>query len=100
VEDLGVNVPPEDFFDAARRLKPDIVGLSGLLTVAFTSMHDTAALFKERASELDKVPIVVIGGGTIDEHIAAYVGADLWTVNAMEGVRLCQRTLDSGKERE
>ena len=99
VEDLGVNVPPEDFFEAARRVQPDIVGLSGLLTVAFTSMRDTTALFRERANELERTPILVIGGGTIDEHIAAYVAADLWTVDAMEGVRLCQRTLESRKEK-
>ena len=56
VEDLGVNVPPQDFFEAAQRFKPDIVGLSGLLTVAFTSMRDTVALFRSRADELEKMP--------------------------------------------
>ncbi len=100
VEDLGVNVPPEEFFEAARSSQPDIVGLSGLLTVAFTSMHDTTALFRERADELKKTPIIIIGGGTIDEHIAGFVAADLWTVDAMEGVRMCQRALTSRKENE
>ncbi len=41
VEDLGVNVPPEVFLQAARTFKPDIVGLSGLLSLAFTAMRDT-----------------------------------------------------------
>jgi methanogenic corrinoid protein MtbC1 len=100
VEDLGENVPPLDFFEAARRIKPDVVGLSGLLTGAFTSMRDTVALFRSRASELEKMPLIIIGGGTIDENIAEYVAPDLWTTDAMEGVRLCEQTLDTGKETE
>ena len=95
VEDLGEDVPPEAFLEAALRLKPDIVGLSGLLSVAFTSMHDTVALFREHADELEKMPILVIGGSTIDERVAAYVGADLWTHDAMVGVRLCRQALES-----
>jgi len=100
VEDLGENVPPQDFFDAAQRINPDIVGLSGLLTSAFTSMRETVALFRSRAHELEKTPILIIGGGTIDENIAEYVAPDLWTVDAMEGVRLCEQMLESRKESE
>ena len=95
VEDLGVNVPAERFLEAAGEFKPDIVGLSGLLSVAFTAMHDTVALFRENASEQSGTPLFVIGGGTIDEHVAGYVGADLWTNDAMEGVRLCQSILEN-----
>jgi|WetSurMetagenome_2_1015567.scaffolds.fasta_scaffold74940_3 methanogenic corrinoid protein MtbC1 len=98
VDDLGENVPPQDFFDAAQRIKPDVMGLSGLLTGAFTSMRDTVALFRSRADELEKMPIIIIGGGTIDENIAEYVAPDLWTTDAMEGVRLCEQMLDSRKE--
>lgn len=95
VEDLGVNVPPERFLEAAGEFKPDIVGLSGLLSVAFTAMRDTVALFRENASEQSGTPVFVIGGGTIDEYVAGYVGADLWTNDAMEGVRLCQSILEN-----
>jgi methylmalonyl-CoA mutase cobalamin-binding domain/chain len=95
VEDLGVNVPPERFVEAARDFKPDIVGLSGLLSIAFTAMRDTVTLCREKASGQSQMPIFVIGGGTIDEHVALYVGADLWTNDAMEGVRLCQHMLES-----
>lgn len=95
VEDLGENVPPEDFFEGARLFGPDIVGLSGLVSVAFTSMRTTVDLFRERADQLETTPIVVIGGGTIEERVAHYVGADLWTNDAMAGVRLCQQALDT-----
>jgi methanogenic corrinoid protein MtbC1 len=94
VEDLGVNVPPERFLDAARKFKPDIVGLSGLLVVAFDAMQQTVALLREHAGELANTPLFVIGGGTINEQICRYVGADLWTDDAMEGARRCQEALE------
>ena len=99
VEDLGVDVPPEDFLEAARRSRPDIIGLSGLLTLAFTAMKQTVALIHENSAQLGGAPLIVIGGATIDEHVARYVGADHWTNDAMEGVRLCQRLLESRRER-
>lgn len=98
VEDLGVNVPPEAFLEAAKRFEPDIVGLSGLLSIAFTAMRDTVALFREHESELAVMPVFVIGGGTIDENVAGYVRADYWTDDAMKGVRLCQRVLEDRRE--
>ena len=94
VEDLGENVPPEDFLEGAKSFKPDIVGLSGLVSVAFTSMRNTVQLFRDHAHELATTPILVIGGGTIEERVAQYVGADLWTNDAMTGVRLCQQALE------
>jgi methanogenic corrinoid protein MtbC1 len=93
VDDLGVNVPPAQFLEAAKRFRPDVVGMSGLLLVAFTSMQETIALFREHAAELDPLPVFVIGGGTINDQVARYVGADLWTDDAMAGVRLCQKAL-------
>jgi methanogenic corrinoid protein MtbC1 len=94
VEDLGVDVPPEDFVAAARRTRPDVVGLSGLLTVAFDSMRETVQMIRADSTE-GAVPLIVIGGATIDEHIARYIGADQWTNDAMEGVRVCQKLLES-----
>lgn len=95
VEDLGVDVPPERFLEAARRTNPDIIGLSGLVTFAFNSMRDTVELLKRPEAGLAKPPLLVIGGATIDETVAHYVGADHWTTDAMEGVRICQRLLEN-----
>jgi methanogenic corrinoid protein MtbC1 len=92
VEDLGVNVPAEDFLQAAIRSKPDVIGMSGLLTLAFDSMQETTGLLRAHRDELGE-PLIVIGGSTIDEHVATWVGADHWTNDAMEGVRICQRML-------
>ncbi len=65
---------------------------------AFTSMRDTVSLLREHAPEIGTSPVFIIGGGTIDEQIAQYVETDLWTDNAMEGVRLCQRVLERRRE--
>jgi len=93
VYDLGVDVPPAEFLAQARKVKPDIIGLSGLLTSSYDAMRDTIALIHDASvSELADVPII-IGGTSVTEQVCQYVGADYWIINAMEGVRLCQRLL-------
>jgi len=56
-------------------------------------MRDTIALFRRNPDDpWLKVPII-IGGGTLNDQVCQYVGADYWIVSAMDGVRLCQRLL-------
>jgi methanogenic corrinoid protein MtbC1 len=91
--DLGVDVPPAEFLARAEKFKPDIVGLSGLLTSSYDAMRDTITLLRGTSvPELADVPII-IGGASLNEQVCQYVGADHWVVNSMEGVRLCQRLL-------
>ena len=93
VYDLGVDVPPAEFLDRAEFFKPDIIGLSGLLTSSYDAMRDTITLIRDASvPELADLPII-IGGTSINEQVCQYVGADHWIVNSMEGVRLCQRLL-------
>lgn len=93
VYDLGVNVPPAEFLDQAIKVRPDIIGLSGLLTSSYEAMRDTIALIRDTSvTELADIPII-IGGTSINEQVCQYVGADYWIINAMVGVRLCQRLL-------
>jgi methanogenic corrinoid protein MtbC1 len=93
VYDLGVDVPPARFLAEAGKVKPDIIGLSGLLTSSYDVMRDTIALIRNASvGELADIPII-IGGTSINEQVCQYVGADYWIVNSMEGVRLCQRLL-------
>ncbi len=94
VIDLGVDVPPTVFAAKALELKPDVVGLSGLITASFEAMKTTvAALHTQAQAQRCSFPIV-IGGGMIDEQVCRYVGADYWVANAMDGVRLCQRLME------
>jgi methanogenic corrinoid protein MtbC1 len=93
VYDLGVDVPPAEFLAQAKKVKPDIIGLSGLLTSSYDVMRDTITLIRDTTvPELADLPII-IGGTSINEQVCQYVGADHWVVNSMEGVRLCQRLL-------
>ncbi|GAB4245682.1 MAG: cobalamin-dependent protein [Thermoleophilia bacterium] len=91
VQDLGVDVAPEKFLEAAKIFRPDIVGLSGLVSSAYDNMRETVRLIRAHSLDLGGRVFVIVGGGTIDEEVATFVGADAWTTDAMEGVRICQK---------
>ncbi len=93
VIDLGVDVPPAEFAAKAIEFKPDIVGLSGLITSSFESMRATVAVLRAEAQQQALSFPIVIGGGMIDEAVCRFVGADYWVSDAMSGVRLCQRLM-------
>ena len=88
VKDIGVDVPVQKFIDEIEAFQPDVVGLSGFLTLAFDSMKETIAAFDARGMR-DRFKIM-IGGGQIDETVRAYTGADAFGVNAVEAVGLCR----------
>jgi methylmalonyl-CoA mutase cobalamin-binding domain/chain len=90
VVDLGVDVPPEKFVEAVKENKPDIVGMSCLITAGISSMKKTAEALKEAG--LTEVKII-IGGGRVDENVKELVGADAWADDAAKGVRLCKELL-------
>jgi 5-methyltetrahydrofolate--homocysteine methyltransferase len=88
VRDIGIDVPIDTFLGAIDEFKPDVVGLSGFLTLAFDSMKETIAAI-DHAGRRDGLKIM-IGGGQIDETVRAYTGADAFGVNAVEAVNLCK----------
>lgn len=90
VVDLGVDVSPEKFLAEAQRFRPDVVCLSGLIMVAFESMRATVNLLRSQEESLGYRPPVVLGGAIIDGRVCQYAGADSWSTDAMEGVRICQ----------
>ena len=93
VLDLGVDVPPADFLRQAVDFQPDVIGLSGLLTSSYDSMRETVLTLRQAPEpRIARLPII-IGGGTLNEQVRQYVGADYWVGNSMDGVRLCQRLL-------
>jgi len=99
VEDLGVDVPPERFLQAARETHPDVIGLSGLITLAFESMKETIELLRADApAEQEAVPVIV-GGTTLNERVCRLVGADYWTTDAMDGVRICQAIMEGKRSK-
>ena len=76
VHDLGVDVPTQAFVDAIGQFKPQVVGLSGLLTLAFDSMKATVDAIAA-AGLRDRVKIMV-GGAPADRQVQEYTGADGW----------------------
>jgi methylmalonyl-CoA mutase cobalamin-binding domain/chain len=93
VIDLGVDVPPDMFAVKAIETKPDIVGLSGLITSSFETMKETITTLRNEAKNHKLTFPIIIGGGMIDDQICQYVGADYWVPDAMAGVRLCEELL-------
>ena len=99
VVDLGVDVSPQRFLEEVDRHRPDVVGLSGLIVRALESMKATVTLLKDHEPDLGYRPPIVVGGGIIDSRICTYCGADSWSADAMEGVRICERLVASGAAR-
>lgn len=88
VTDLGVDVPITTFVDKVRELEPDVVALSGFLTLSYDAMRDTVAAL-DAAGLRDRVKIMV-GGGAVDDRIRAYAGADAFGADAMAAVNLAK----------
>ena len=89
VHDLGVDVPEEKFVEAVKKDKPQVVALSGFLTLAYDSMKSTV-------DALDKAGVrkgvkIMIGGGQITEMVKDYVKADAFGMDAVAAVRLAKQ---------
>lgn len=92
VYDIGVDASPQKFVDKIREVQPDIVGLSGFLTITFEAMKKTVEAI-EQAGERDKIKIM-IGGGTITEDIKGYARADAFGEDAMAAVTLSKHWME------
>jgi 5-methyltetrahydrofolate--homocysteine methyltransferase len=88
VRDIGINQKPAKFVEAIKEFQPKVVGMSGLLTLAFDSMKKTVEAIKEAG--LRETVRIVIGGGVVTEKIKDYSGADAYAPDAMAGVRLAK----------
>jgi methylmalonyl-CoA mutase cobalamin-binding domain/chain len=88
VRDIGINQKPGKFVEAIRAFQPKVVGMSGLLTLAFDSMKKTVQAIEEAG--LRKEVRIMIGGGVVTEKIKDYSGADAYAPDAMAGVRLAK----------
>jgi methanogenic corrinoid protein MtbC1 len=89
VLDLGVDVSAQKFVEAIGDFQPQVVALSGFLTLAFDVMKETIEAI-EAAGLRDGVKIMV-GGGQINEEVSAYTGADAFGKDAMAGVSLARK---------
>lgn len=88
VYDLGIDVPAGAFIAKIKEIKPEILGMSGVLTLALDSMKNTVDALRE-AGLRDEVK-VIIGGNPVTEQACQMIGADAFTTNAAEGVKICR----------
>ena len=88
VVDLGVDVPAAEFVGKIREVSPQVVALSGFLTLAFDQMKATVDAISE-AGLRDSVH-VMIGGAIMDESVRSYIGADAYGADATAAVRLAK----------
>jgi trimethylamine corrinoid protein len=89
VLDIGIDVPVETFVEKTKEFKPQVIGLSGFLTLAFDSMKKTIESL-EQAGLRDSLKIM-IGGGQIDDEVRKYVRADAYGKDAVAAVTLCKQ---------
>jgi methanogenic corrinoid protein MtbC1 len=89
VHDLGVDVPAEEFIKAINDLKPQVVAMSALLTLAFESLKSTIKAIDE-AGLRDQVKIM-IGGGAVGEEVREYARADAYGEDAVAAVTLAKK---------
>ncbi|MCC7382412.1 MAG: methionine synthase [Deltaproteobacteria bacterium] len=100
VINLGIKVPPEQLLRAAREHQPDIIGLSGLLVKSAQEMVVTA---EDLSRAGHKTPILVGGAALsrkfVDTKIAPkYDGLVAYAKDAMDGLDLAKRIVDSGEQ--
>ena len=84
VVDLGHDVAPEAFVDAAVREGATLIGMSALLTTTMTRMRDVVALLRERG--LAGRIRTIVGGAPLSSDFAREIGADDYACDAATAV--------------
>lgn len=91
VIDLGTDVAPEKFVDAAKKEKADVIGISALMTTTMASMSDVVQALNE--GDLGDSVKVMIGGAPVTAKFAAEIGAHGQADNATDAVDLVKNLL-------
>jgi 5-methyltetrahydrofolate--homocysteine methyltransferase len=90
--DLGIDVPPETIVEAIRENKPNMLGLSALLTTTMPMIKTTIDEVKESGLR-DQIKILV-GGAPVDQEFADEVGADGYAPDASSATHLAKSLAD------
>jgi methanogenic corrinoid protein MtbC1 len=91
VHDLGIDQPEEAFVKAVQEHKPQVLALSGFLSVAFDSMKSTVEEVEKAGLRKDLK--IIIGGGQMDDTVRKYTGADAYGDDAMAAVAYAKETV-------
>lgn len=88
VHDLGVDVEPATFVTQVKDARPQVMGLSALLTTALVEMKDT--LDALRTAGLKGNLKVLLGGNAVKKEFGVEIGADATALDAVEGLEICK----------
>jgi len=91
VVDLGIDQPEENFVKAVKDNQPQVLALSGFLSVAFDSMKST--IEQVEGAGLREGLKIIIGGGQMDDTVRRYTGADAYGDDAMAAVAFAKQTV-------
>jgi 5-methyltetrahydrofolate--homocysteine methyltransferase len=86
IVDLGVDVPPERFVDAAKENHANLVAMSALLTTTMPSMDETVARIKEASVGAR----AIVGGAPVNREYADKIHADGYSSDAVGAVELAK----------
>ncbi len=91
VIDLGVDVTADKFAEAIEKYKPDIIGMSALMTTTMLNQKKIIEELKKRGLR-DRVKII-IGGAPTTEEWAREIGADAWGSDCFDAVKKVKELL-------
>lgn len=91
VMDLGINVAREKFVETVAQFKPDILGLSALLTTTMTEMRNVISSLE--AAQLRHTCKIMVGGAPVSENFAREIGADGFAPDAVEAVTIAKQLI-------
>lgn len=91
VIDLGVDLSVEKLIEQVGEIKPEILGLSALLTTTMPEMKNVIEALKEKG--LRNSVKVIVGGAPVDSAFAERIGADAYGDDAAEAVKQARRLI-------
>lgn len=96
VVDIGINVSAEDFMKALDEHRPDILGMSALLTTTMPYMKVVIDTLKQKGRRDDY--IVLVGGAPLNEAFAESVGADAYCRDAAVAVETAKSLISARRQ--
>jgi 5-methyltetrahydrofolate--homocysteine methyltransferase len=91
IKDLGINTPRQRIVEQVSEWRPDILGLSALLTTTMPEMKKTIDSLEEKG--LRNSVKVMVGGAPVNQKYATDIGADGYAPDAGEAVTLAKRLI-------